>query len=32
MEDPGPQIILYPGRKGRPAFYLRVESGTVWLT
>ena len=32
MDNPGPQIILYPGRAGRPDFALRVEGGTVWLT
>jgi hypothetical protein len=30
--NPDPQLILYPGRKGRPGFALRVEGGTVWLT
>ncbi len=30
--NPDPQIILYPGRSGRPDFALRVEGGTVWLT
>ena len=32
MENPDPKLILYPGRKGRPDFALRVEGGTVWLT
>lgn len=32
MENSDPQIILYPGRKGRPDFALRVDGGTVWLT
>ena len=32
MENSDPQIILYPGRTGRPDFALRVEGGTVWLT
>jgi hypothetical protein len=32
MERSDPQIILYPGRTGRPDFALRVEGGTVWLT
>jgi len=26
------QVVLYPGRGGRPDFALRVEGGTVWLT
>lgn len=27
-----PPVVLYPGRKGRPDFALRVDGGTVWLT
>jgi hypothetical protein len=30
--DPAPPLVLYPGRKGRPDFALRVDGGTVWLT
>lgn len=30
--DPAPQVVLYPGRKGRPDFALRVVGDAVWLT
>lgn len=32
LPDPTPQVVLYPGSKGRPDFALRVDTGTVWLT
>lgn len=32
LPDSTPQAILYPGRKGRPDFTLRVDGGTVWLS
>jgi len=30
--DPAPQVVLYPGRTGRPDFALRLDGGTVWLS
>jgi hypothetical protein len=32
LPESAPQVVLYPGRHGRPDFSLRVEGAAIWLT